>query len=892
MPQPKSISAGLRQAARQLLAICGAWVVLSAITSAEAQSALTYDRRVTPAVPWSVTWTDAPGGSRTFDGQVPAEVAGAFWEAKKSVVEMTSRCFTNRLMYSGTCISPPDYFGASAAQYICPATYIHNDFSTPNGPMCFGSGPTTSSNVVRSGVSKFCPVSSVLDRASEECFCPEGHLWVPERKRCFPVVTIDLSQAPKSCKANPPAGNPIYPLTGVKRQSETLDFGMGWLAFTLTYNNEQQQAVTDSSVVLANESQLESFGGAWHSNFHRFLLLGPTTTGYQEHTDRWGIRAFRGNGSVVSFEANRPYAGYRVAGGESRDSLVQTTEGFIYRDQASGVIERYDRTGRLLEMVRRTGESIRLAYHSPAPQSDVATSPFGNLSSITDSFGRSLRIEYQPVGGRYLISSVWHVVSGLESLALRAVYSNARLDAIIMADASSRSYLYAQPNGTAQLAGVLDESSSRVSTFTYDAFGRAKSTETALGTQKYSVTYTAPPQRMVSDVFDPSYSLIRRTIRWGAPVAAVITGPNGVNSAMSGDVFGGQAAVVSNSQPAGSGCAAATRSLEYNTDLTLARSSDFSGNFTCFGYGGVRRSETTRIEGLPFSAACANLLAPGAPLPEGSRKTSTAWHPDWELAVKVAVPRRVTSFIYNGQADPTNGNQLAACAPDTARLPDGKPLAVLCAQIEQASADADGRLGLSAPLLPGVSARVRRWTYNQFGQMLTEQDPLGHVSRYTYHATTNLAMAPAAAEGQVLGDLASVSRPAAVGGTIYFTKYNQMGRPVETIDLNGVTSRYDYDLRQRLTAVLVAGQATRREYWPTGLLKKVIQPDGSFIAYEYDAAQRLVAIRDEAGNQVSYTLDGMGNRTAETFVDAAGVLRRSLARSFDALGRVELTTGD
>jgi YD repeat-containing protein len=405
------------------------------------------------------------------------------------------------------------------------------------------------------------------------------------------------------------------------------------------------------------------------------------------------------------------------------------------------------------------------------------------------------------------------------------------------------------------------------------------------------VSYTATPQRLASDVFDPSYSLIRRTLRWGAPVAAAITGPNGVTSSLVGDVVGGQVAVVSNSQPAGSGCAAASRTLEYNTDLTVARSSDFSGNFTCFGYGGPRQSETTRVEGLPSAAACASLLPPGVALPKGSRKTSTAWHPDWQLAVKVAEPGRITSFIYNGQPDPFNGNQVAACAPGTARLPDGKPLAVLCAQIEQASADDDGRQGLSAPLQPGVSARVRRWTYNQFGQMLTEQDPLGHVSTYTYHATTSLAGEGASAVGQVIGDLAAVSLPAAIGGAIKYTKYNKMGRPVETVDLNEVISIYTYDLRQRLTSVNVAGQLTRREYWPTGLLKKVIRPDGSFIAFQYDGAHRLRTVQDNAGNRVVYTLDNMGNRTAETFVDPSGVLRRSLSRSFDALGRVQQVTG-
>ncbi len=863
---------------------------LAAAMLLAAADARAYDRWVVPPVLWSVTWTDSPAGSVTFSDKVPVVAAGAYWAAKKRTVDMSSTCFTNRLEFKNTCLSPPNFFGSSAAQYVCPAIYHHFDYASPNGPVCFGNG-TSASNVVSGGVSKVCPASSILDRTTEECICPEGTLWVSERSFCYPVVTVDISQAPKSCPANPSRGNPIYPLTGVKRQSEKMDFGVGRLDFMLTYNNEQEQAVSDSSVVLRFEKQLESFGGAWFSNFHRFLLLGPTTTGFEEHTDRWGVRAFRGDGTVVSFVRNAPYAGYRLAGGESRDSLVQTPDGFMYHDQDGGVVERYDRSGRLLDMTRRTGESVSLSYTTLAAQPGMVVSPFGYLSSISDSFGRALRIEYQQVNGRYLISNIRHVVSGMESTVLGAVYTTGRLTAVVMADGSSRRYLYAQPTGTAQLAGVIDESNARVSTFTYDAAGRAVSTENAGATQRYAVSYTAPPQRMASDVFDPNHSLIRRTIRWGAPVGATITGPNGVNASLVGDVVGGQVAAVSNSQPAGSGCAAASRTIDYNTDLTIARSSDFTGNFTCFGHGGPRRSETTRVEGLPSTAACAALLPPGAALPEGSRKTSTAWHPDWQLEVTVAEPGRITNFIYNGQPDPFNGNQVAACAPSTARLPDGKPLAVLCAQIEQATADADGRHGLAAPLQPGVSARVRRWTYNQFGQTLTEQDPLGNVSTYTYHATTSLAGVGAYAVGQVVGDLAAVALPAAIGGAIRYTKYNKMGRPLETVDLNGVISTYTYDLRQRLTSVNVAGQLSRREYWPTGLLKKATQPDGSFMAFQYDAAQRLWEVQDNAGNRVVYTLDNMGNRTAETTVDPFGVLRRSLLRSFDALGRVQQVTG-
>lgn len=35
-------------------------------------------------------------------------------------------------------------------------------------------------------------------------------------------------------------------------------------------------------------------------------------------------------------------------------------------------------------------------------------------------------------------------------------------------------------------------------------------------------------------------------------------------------------------------------------------------------------------------------------------------------------------------------------------------------------------------------------------------------------------------------------------------------------------------------------------------MKRVTQPDGSYTAYRYDAAQRLTGIDDNAGNRIRY----------------------------------------
>ncbi len=109
--------------------------------------------------------------------------------------------------------------------------------------------------------------------------------------------------------------------------------------------------------------------------------------------------------------------------------------------------------------------------------------------------------------------------------------------------------------------------------------------------------------------------------------------------------------------------------------------------------------------------------------------------------------------------------------------------------------------------------------------------------------------------------------------------------------VNGVVTTHTYDARQRLLSTTVGGQTTSYTYDLAGQLTRVTRPDASWVGYEYDAAHRQKAVLDNLGNRIEYTLDNAGNRTGESVKDPGGSLRRSLARSIDALGRVQQTTG-
>ncbi|WP_425522773.1 RHS repeat-associated core domain-containing protein [Xanthomonas oryzae] len=164
---------------------------------------------------------------------------------------------------------------------------------------------------------------------------------------------------------------------------------------------------------------------------------------------------------------------------------------------------------------------------------------------------------------------------------------------------------------------------------------------------------------------------------------------------------------------------------------------------------------------------------------------------------------------------------------------------------------------------------------------------------YYQNSASGCANPPSACQYRK-GDLWKVTD--ALGHVTETLSYDGAGRPLSIKDANGIVTDYTYHPRGWLTATKVRGadasseaddRITRIDYWPTGLVKQVTQPDGAFTAFTYDAAHRLTDVTDNAGNTVHYTLDNAGNRVKEDTKDAAGTLKRTLSRVYNQLGQLK-----
>jgi len=810
-------------------------------SAAQAQQQMFARRSPTPPY-----WSFGVGGYGAHSSaQEVCDVATVIWELTDPLVywpttEHQGRCRRN----------PTDYSGLVQVVYgsECPTNYSPKNFVEL---CCIG---VYYKNFIINGPNQYCESTiPYVDRGHDK---PQG-------------------------SGQPCGGNPIYPLTGNKRQSEELvRWSSSGPTLSISYDNRRKLPNSDpeGAFVLAAAA---SFGEIWESSLHKRLVIqyssGNSLTYYQH------IQASRGSGAWVSFyrrpSANEP----QMPDSDIADRVVAITGGWRYTDASAQAQETYTSQGVLTALAYARGGSLTYSYSDGSTSTTVAPVA-GLLVKIQDPYGRAVRLEYeQPTG--VSAPRIVRVIDPDGQMVQVGYDAAGNLGQLAWPDGHMRKFLYEQSALPWALTGIVDENDGRYSTYAYDAEGRALSTEYAGGVNRYVLGYSSPPRWVTTESIDSAADVFARDHNWLAPEGAVMTTPNGIAVSYGTTVVNGMPRVTTRSQPAGAGCDASSSSLTYDANGNITSKTDFNGTKSCHAYDLSRNLETARLDGLGAADACpADIGAFTIAAEASQRKTTTQWHPTWSLPIKQAEPKKITISVYNGQPDPTAGNVTASCAPATALLPDGSRIAVLCKKVEQPTTDATASLGFNATVT-GVP-RTSTYTYNQYGQVLTARDPLNKLTTYAYHSDTT--------DQHTMGDLQSVTD--SVGRLTQYTRYDKTGRLMQSIDANGTPTDTTYTPRGWVKTVTVtpvgaAAQASLYDYDGVGQLKKATLPDGSALEYTYDVAHRLTSVKDAAGNSVTYTLDNMGNRTGEDLKDPSGTLARNITRVYDALNRMQGATG-
>lgn len=483
---------------------------------------------------------------------------------------------------------------------------------------------------------------------------------------------------------------------------------------------------------------------------------------------------------------------------------------------------------------------MTLAYNS-----DLIGKDF--LETVTDTNGRILKFEYDTPG---LISRAILPDGSIISYEYDS-YEN--LVAVDYGNGVRKEYFYhetglADPIFRNYLTGISYEDGQRYASFGYDSTGRVKSSQLH-GPSGYvqqttltydtadKVTATLPPGGTRTYTMQPG--VYRRPL----------------------SIAGGPDATVNT----------------YETDGRLKTRTYANGATSSFTYQPAYQSGTTEAVGT--SSERKTIITRDA----GNRLTRRELY---GLQNGVQTLQQVELRTYD-----TNGRETASCLVDPAI---SGATSYVC--------------GSQANAPNGV--RQTRTTYCEAADISAGTCPIAglvtavdgpridvaDITTYTYYASDSpdCATAPTTCQHRK-GDLWKVTN--ALNHATETLRYDSAGRPLSVKDVNGVVTDLEYHPRGWLTARKVRGTdeasedddlITRIEYWPTGLIKQVTQPDSTSIKYTYDAARRLTDITDNAGNTIHYTLDNAGNRIQEDTKDVGGTLRRTLSRIYNQLNQLQI----
>jgi len=573
-------------------------------------------------------------------------------------------------------------------------------------------------------------------------------------------------------------------------------------------------------------------GMNWRHNFDRSLQ-------YLQNGSFAGVTILRPDGRVLFFTLQ---GSQWVADLDVADRLTEQTDAsgnpsaWTYFVAATRNLESYDANGNLVSIATPDGQVTTLTYSISSTPASVAPRA-GLLLMVTDPRGRSLNFTYNTQGN---ITTVTMPDTGVLTYGYDGI---GNLNKVTYPDTTYKQYVYnesaltsgvSQPNA---LTGDIDETQTRLTSIGYDAQGRA--TMSRLGT---SVELTQ--------------------VSYGSN-AATVTYPTGAQATLNFATINNSIHTSAVSAACGYDCGQPNVAATFDTNGYPASTTDFSGNLTTTTYDN---------DGLLH----VEVDASGTSI----QRTITT---GWDDVNRVPLTRTVqnasgsavasTSWVYN-----TLGQPLARCELDPT---NSAAASYTCA--------ATGT----------VPAGVRRWTYTYctavnttqcplIGLLLTSTGPrtdLSQTATYSYYTTSSATNCgtPGSACYQA-GDPYQITD--ALGHVTTYASYDGAGRVTRITDPNGVNTDMTYTPRGWLASRTVGGSTTTFTYMPYGEVQTVTDPDGVVTTFGYDTAHRLTDITDAQGNDIHYTLDAAGNKTAEQISTASGTVVHSLSRSYNALGQL------
>lgn len=631
----------------------------------------------------------------------------------------------------------------------------------------------------------------------------------------------DANAGATSCNAH--VGRPINVSNGNMYLQET-DYqlpGTGEaINLTRTYNS--------------NSSHLNLFGRGWSSTYDEAIKTYSNAS----------PRLFLPDGRAVDFSGSGTFTPVQ---GDFHGQLVQNSNGTYTLTLKDGSVHQFNAAGKLTSLVDRNNNQTLLAYDAN-----------GNLASVTDPFGRALTIASDTNG---------RVLSISDSMGVVATYtygSSDQLLSVTYADNSGHQFSY---NSAFQLTSVTDALGHILESHTYDAKGRALTSQKQGGVELYTLNYVSNTETDVTDAlnhvtkyfFDKSH---------GHNVVTRIEGscacsPTNVQTW----TYDNQLNVTSKTDAANQ---TTTFTYDASGNPLTATNALGTAQITYNGLGEVLTATDT-MQGVVTNTydAHGNLLTTKDPL---NNTTTFTYDTHGQLLTDKDARNNVTTLTWNTSGQLAEAEDAASNATTYAYDGRGRVTSVTNALNEVTNYEYDAAGRQKKVIYPDTS--YVQFTYDLGGRRTKVRDARGNETNFTYDGANRLT---------------SVTN--ADNKTTSYS-YNLMSRLTSQTDALNRTTNYEYDDFNRLVKTIYPPASTgatrleeRVEYNVAGKVKKQVDTAGRETLFDYDTSQRLIKVTDPALQITQYEYNARSQTTA--VVDA---LNQRYEFAYDALGHVTQVT--
>jgi len=577
-----------------------------------------------------------------------------------------------------------------------------------------------------------------------------------------------------------------------------------------------------------------------YTNTGFFDLVPRTVTpaDYWRHTYSSRVIPYVGNAFVMAMVQHadgtlRPF--------NHSEAEIQNGDGAAYRLQklvdgggsitgwrlttGDSDVETYDAQGRLVSIATRAGFTTTLVYNGS-----------GQLATVSDAFSRSITFTYDASGR---LATMTDPASRVYQYGYDA---KGMTSTVTYPDATVRTYLYEDSTNPFLLTGIVDERGVRLSTYAYDATGRAISTEHAGQTNKFTFSFQdgVNPTGTVRDGFGTYHTYTYSKV---AGVLKRISLGNSVTG---------------------------TENWTYDANGNPATYRDRRQTLTTYTFD-ARNLEVSRTEASGTSLA---------------RTIATTWHPTFRLPATITEPsgvagvNLVTTFTYDPAGNLSRKNLTAGSNVREWNYTYNTRGQVLTIDGPRTDATDVTTITYYGDADSCVGCR---------GQVQTMTNALGHVTTFNAYAADGRPSQVTDANGVVTtltyktrGWLESRS----VGGETTTYDYDPIGNLVKVTMPDGSWVSYTYDGAAQLVGIDDSiGNAIDYELDVMGnrVREDVIDPQGQLrrtLQRLYDGANRLQKELGAAAQTTTYTRDGNGNVSS-----VSDPLYRVTTNTYDALNR-------